>query len=133
MKPIRKHARPPAARRKGAGIALRLLLALALVAISFAHRPATTLADSAQLQAQFVLPDGSYPSLCIAAGEEDGGMPHVCEFCLIAGGAMPSPQAASTFLAHAGGTAIAVPSHASGHRVAALRKDAPVRGPPLAA
>ena len=73
-----------------AAITARLALALALVLAAFAHRPASPTPSGMSVWelAQYVLPDGSLPSLCLP-GEEHRFGGHHCEFCLIAGAVLP--------------------------------------------
>lgn len=79
-------------------VALALTLSLALSA--FAHRPmASAVGDLASNLsgdwAQYVLPDGSLPDLCVAAGGDGEGKSaagSICEFCRLAA-AIVLPQA----------------------------------------
>jgi hypothetical protein len=50
---------------------VRILCAVALLLVGFAHRP-PVLGNQAEDYAAYRLPDGSLPSLCITATDEDG-------------------------------------------------------------
>jgi len=71
-------------------LGVRLALVLALVMAAFAHRTAapTQTGMSALEMAQYVLPDGTLPVLCLP-GQDGGVSGNFCEFCLIAAGAAP--------------------------------------------
>jgi hypothetical protein len=73
---------------------LRLLLAVALLASAFAHRPAAMF--STLELAAYALPDGSLPQLCIPDdGDESGAASGGCEFCRLAHGTvLPTPPVA---------------------------------------
>jgi hypothetical protein len=121
--------------RNRRAIAVRLALIAALVMAAFAHRPAapTPTGVSALEMAQYVLPDGSLPVLCLP-GEDGGISGSLCEFCLIAGGAAPpGPGAflpAMRLRAETGPPLVARtgPPIATAHL-----KTAPLRGPPSVA
>lgn len=72
---------------------LRILCAVALLFIGFAHQPASATAPTALELTQYVLPDGSLPDLCLN-DRVDGKATHVtlvkCEACRI-GSAMLVP------------------------------------------
>ena len=75
---------------------LRLLCAIALLSISFAHRaPATAFVAISSDVSAFALPDGTAPDLCLAGvhdGEEGYGASGTCEACrLSALLLLPSP------------------------------------------
>jgi hypothetical protein len=75
---------------------LRILCAVALLFVGFAHQPAAATQPSAFELAQYFLPDGTLPDLCLD-GTVDGKAKHVtpgkCEACRI-GGAMLIPEPA---------------------------------------
>ncbi len=78
---------------------VRILCALALLLVGFAHRP-PVLSDQAEDYAAYRLPDGSLPSLCITSTDEDGnGAEHHklhgqgCEACRIGASVLlPNPS-----------------------------------------
>ncbi|ANM09356.1 MULTISPECIES: DUF2946 family protein [unclassified Rhizobium] len=71
--------------------ALRILCAAALVFVAFAHQaPVATASESGPADlAQYVLPDGTLPSLCVTVsdtsdqGQHDKTHSHGCEACRI--------------------------------------------------
>lgn len=74
---------------------LRILCAVALLSVGFAHRPASAFEPTALELAQYVLPDGTLPDLCLG-GMVDGKTTHVvpgkCEACRIGSNLlMPEP------------------------------------------
>ena len=75
---------------------LRMICAVALLFVGFAHQPASASAPTALELAQYVLPDGTIPDLCLD-GSVDGKTKHVmpikCEACRI-GSAMLLPAPA---------------------------------------
>lgn len=75
---------------------LRILCAVALLFVGFAHQPASASAPSALELVQYTLPDGTVPDLCLD-GSVDGKTKHVspvkCEACRI-GSAMLMPAPA---------------------------------------
>ncbi|WP_337184847.1 hypothetical protein [Shinella sp.] len=75
---------------------LRILCALALLSVGFAHQPASAARPGAILLSQYVLPDGTIGDLCLN-DHVDGKVRHdaapKCEACRI-GGAMLLPQPA---------------------------------------
>ncbi|MDR6756894.1 hypothetical protein J2Y48_002190 [Mycoplana sp. BE70] len=66
---------------------IRLVCALALVLVGFAHKVPAAAAAASQIElADYVLPDGSFPVLCLSSHDEDGGsdqLLNACEACLI--------------------------------------------------
>ena len=77
---------------------LRILCAVALVFVGFAHKPVTAAMLSPVELAAFVLPDGTIPDICLSDvvdGDIKGGKKHTsghgCEACRI-GGSMLSPE-----------------------------------------
>ncbi|HUH49258.1 MAG TPA: hypothetical protein VLZ56_05310 [Mycoplana sp.] len=68
--------------------AIRLVCALALVLVGFAHKVPAAAAAASQIEfADYILPDGSFPVLCLSGHNEDGGgsdqLLNACEACLI--------------------------------------------------
>jgi hypothetical protein len=119
-------------RRIAPGI-VRMLCALALVAASFAHRPA--FAASEGVSATVVFPDGSVGSNCLGGDEGKAkGSPASagCPFCRI-GGAIVPPAPAQTFVSCAllPDGDVPAPAEARPPRQAFL-PNAPLRGPPTA-
>lgn len=113
-------------------IAARLVLVAALVLAAFAHRPAapTPSGMTALELARYVLPDGSLPVLCLP-GEDRGASSVFCEFCLIAGGAMPSgPASGPCRLAHDATIASAISVRAGPLICPVCHGTASPRGPP---
>lgn len=80
--------------RKLAGIALRILCAMLLVALGFAHKPTLAPASQNPDMASYVLPDGSVASLCLPDEDrkQDRHVDRDCEACRIAS-AIAIPQA----------------------------------------
>lgn len=84
---------------KGVRIALRVFCALALIAISFAHRPVQNALPASAMMAAYILPDGSAPTLCLNAEngdryDRDHPTPGTgCEACRLAGSTLlPAPS-----------------------------------------
>lgn len=80
---------------------LRILCAVALVSLAFAHKPPQVLAAIIETTA-LQLPDGSYADLCI--GERGTSIPGVpagkCEACLLGGQTvLPPPSDCSWLIA----------------------------------
>ncbi|MBR0555947.1 hypothetical protein J5J10_09680 [Ciceribacter sp. L1K23] len=83
--------------RKRAGISVRILCAIALLFVGLAHKTPVIASQSistAEL-AQYVLPDGTIPVLCL----DDEGTPHGhdvgtgCDACLLSASILlPAPQ-----------------------------------------
>mgnify|MGYP001565386200 CR=1 FL=1 len=74
---------------------LRILCAVALLFVGFAHQPASATAPSALELAQYVLPDGTLPDICLndMIGKVKHAAPIKCEACRI-GSAMLMPEPA---------------------------------------
>lgn len=75
---------------------LRILCAAALLSVGFAHQPAFAGQPDAYELAQYVLPDGTMPDLCLndmVDGKVGHVMPVKCEACRI-GSAVLMPQPA---------------------------------------
>ena len=115
---------------------LRLLCALSLLLVAFAHRPLDPTAAGSTFAsvdlAAFVLPDGSLPDLCLT-GEVDGANHSAathCEACRIVSAVdLPSPVDGYVVTRWLAAVELAVPQDA---RLAypALRPGASPRGPP---
>ncbi|TLX13375.1 hypothetical protein [Rhizobium sp. MHM7A] len=83
--------------------ALRILCALTLVLVGFAHQPPAAAGDLGPAGlAQYVLPDGTLPTLCVTVndtsdqGRQDKIHSHGCEACRISASAlMPAPADAA--------------------------------------
>lgn len=66
-----------------ATVALRMICALAVVLLAFAHKPPTTVTALVQ-NVTLQLPDGSYADLCIGDhATEHPEMARYCELCLL--------------------------------------------------
>jgi hypothetical protein len=75
-------------------VCLRILCAVALLFVGFAHQPATAGKPGVLELADYVLPDGSMADLCIGNivdGKAKHAGPVKCEACRI-GGAMLMPE-----------------------------------------
>lgn len=76
-------------------VCLRILCAVALLSVGFAHRPALATQPSAFELAQYVLPDGTIADLClndVVDGKVKHVMPTKCEACRIGSAIlMPAP------------------------------------------
>jgi hypothetical protein len=76
-------------------LCVRLISALALVLVAFAHRP-LDLGGNVPDASAYAFPDGTVPVICVTAPAEKGD-PHAthalpCDACLIAGAiAVPTP------------------------------------------
>ena len=84
-------------RSKSPGAAwLRVMLLAAVVMSAFAHRPAVSAPTPLEL-AQYVLPDGTWPDLCLdGSGSAPSHADHgFCDFCLIAGSSHPAEPVAA--------------------------------------
>ena len=114
---------------------LRILCAVALLSVGFAHRPVMAAnAPSAAELAQYVLPDGTLPDLCLDGmvdGKEKHAAPLKCEACRIVGGLLlPAPanlsgvRLAFRHVSPLPPVAEALPSHRE-------RPGAPPRAPPV--
>ncbi|OOG62668.1 hypothetical protein B0E45_30030 [Sinorhizobium sp. A49] len=81
--------------------AMRMFCALAVLLLGFAHQaPAAAAALSPAERAQFVLPDGSLPDLCLPASGDDGSgkqlsHSHFCGACRIFWALLPAPTNAT--------------------------------------
>lgn len=118
-------------------MALRILCAVALLFIGFAHRPLAAGMPSAFEQAAYVLPDGSFADLCINGGAVDGKIKHgpqqACEACRIANALLLPPptdlHGTTLSFRHVAAVVFA-------ERIASLKRErpgAPPRAPPALA
>ena len=86
-------------------LAVRLLSVLALMFVAFAHKPINIASAEELLLAEYVLPDGTYPVLCITDHAVDQNShdrdqhPHnsnICDACRISSAFLcPMPTASS--------------------------------------
>lgn len=115
---------------KTSSLALRLLCAVLLVALGFAHRPASAMPGDI---AAYALPDGSFPTICIPEnGDSKTGkdMGQRCEACRVAGAvALPSPPCEGADVAPIIERAAFVFTPERFHRLN-FPPNAPPRGPP---
>lgn len=76
-----------------ATVALRMICALAVVLLAFAHKPPTTVTALVQ-NVTLQLPDGSYADLCIGDhATEHPEMARYCEVCVLCHStALPGPD-----------------------------------------
>lgn len=115
---------------------VRMLCALSLLLVAFAHKPLTTSAAASAYVgvdvADFILPDGTLPDLCLG-GEEDGHQSafNHCEACrIIASVDVPSPI--DVFVVNLLGPAAQLPPRQNDRFVRSfLRPGASPRGPPF--
>lgn len=74
------------------GMAVRVLSALALLLLSFAHQPVIARQIAPHIASQYVLPDGSIGDICFGTEGVDGarhgpskdGVAPVCDYCRLA-------------------------------------------------
>lgn len=118
----------------GTGL-VRMLCALSLLLVAFAHKPLTLAAAASAYDgvniAEFVLPDGTLPDLCLS-DEEDGhhSTYNHCEACrILASADLPSPVGASVVNLLRSTAGLKRPSDVRFAR-SFLRPDASPRGPP---
>jgi len=67
--------------------ALRIICAIALVSLSFAHQPLALAKGSSSNLSAYLLPDGSLPILCSSSGDgskKGNGRTDTCEACRLA-------------------------------------------------
>jgi hypothetical protein len=124
-----------AARRIMSGTGLvRMLCALSLLLVAFAHKPlvSSASADAGVDIAEYVLPDGTLPDLCLT-GEEDGthhSLANHCEACRIVSSVdLPSPFDGYVVIRLGAAAELSVPQDARFTRPF-LRANASPRGPP---
>ena len=115
-------------------IAARLALVAVLVMAAFAHRAAPPTPSGMTLAeiAQYVLPDGSLPVLCLPGEDGHVTVSH-CEFCLIAGAASlaAEPECSAPSDTWRDGAPIAALQTGPPVRTIEIATR-PLRGPPLA-
>jgi hypothetical protein len=118
--------------RKTSGITLRIVCAMLLVFLGFAHQPIAS-AAVAQDTASYMLPDGTVASLCLPDGEGKQGKQHAdhgCEACRIASSvAMPAPPMDAADIAPVVAAVLFVFAPERFHRLN-FPPNAPPRGPP---
>ncbi len=120
-------------------LTVRLLCVLALMLVAFAHKPVDIASAEELLLAEYVLPDGSYPVLCITdhAVDKNDRSQHlhnsnICDACRISSAFLcPAPTASS------GAAPIMALAHAVVPSQPVLRRDiyppsAPPQAPPFA-
>ena len=131
--------------QKRAMLAIRMLSVLALVLVAFAHRPidlgSGSLGGGDFEIAHYVLPDGSYPVICVT-DQTDGkvqpghgdhaGSSSSCEACRIASSFLCPAPAFSTGAAPHVAMAHAVVPPPPAQRRAVNHPSAPPQAPPLA-
>ncbi|WP_411037275.1 hypothetical protein [Shinella sp. BYT-45] len=113
---------------------LRILCALALLSVGFAHRPASAAQPGILEFAAHVLPDGTMPDLCIG-DRVDGRVKHAgplkCEACRI-GNAMLVPEPSDLVgVALAFSRVAALPYVGEARPSRRERPGAPPRAPPV--
>ncbi|WP_037383471.1 hypothetical protein [Sinorhizobium americanum] len=118
-------------------IAVRLLAAVALVFLSFAHKPSLVIGTNAALAAEYRLPDGSFAEICFGTegvDHEDGKAPAlapICEACRLAASVLlPEPPQASV-PADKGNWLAVSPVTETQVALTPLRLLPPPRGPPI--
>lgn len=85
-------------------ITMRVLSALALLFLSFAHQPAVARSITPAMAADYMLPDGTIGDICFGLdgiegkshGSSHEGLAPVCDYCRLAGSVdLPSPPSDS--------------------------------------
>lgn len=115
---------------------VRMLCALSLLLVAFAHQPLTLSAGAAAYAgvdiADYVLPDGTLPDLCLDGGEDGHhSVSNHCEACRIVSSVdLPSPFDGYVVIRLSAAAELAVPQDARLARPL-LRANASPRGPPL--
>jgi hypothetical protein len=117
-------------------ICVRVLAALALVLVAFAHQPLEARGKGVPDASAYAFPDGSIPIICVTlpARSSKAPAPHVlpCSACLIAGSVLvPIPAAFAAPPFGAGDAVVDTPWERLVAR-AAFPPQAPPQGPPLA-
>jgi hypothetical protein len=113
-------------------VALRMLCAMLLVFLGFAHKPIVASAASLPASASFVLPDGTVASLCLPGhdGAKDSHVDRGCDACRLAS-SIALPESCAEAQRVAGRPAddlFALP--AGSFRRLNFPPSAPPRGPP---
>ncbi len=118
-------------------IAVRLLAAIALVFLSFAHKPALATGTDAALAAEYRLPDGSYADICFGSegvdhkGDKSPSIAPICEACRLAASVLvPEPPQASVRAVN-GNWLAEPPVNEIQVALSPLRLLPPPRGPPI--
>ncbi|ACP25318.1 hypothetical protein NGR_c15500 [Sinorhizobium fredii NGR234] len=118
-------------------IAVRLLAAIGLVFLSFAHKPALALGAEAALAAEYRLPDGSFAEICFGAegvdhqGSKSPAIAPICDACRLAASVLiPQPPQASV-PADNGNWRAEPPAFEVQFALAPMRLLPPPRGPPI--
>ncbi len=116
-------------------MAVRLVAALALLFLSFAHESALANASNPAVSAEYRLPDGTFADICFGAGgidDHDGGkhVPPVCEACRLAKSALLPAPPDEGGLIQDGNWVKTPPVAAAQVTVADRGLLPPVRGPP---
>lgn len=118
---------------KTSRIVLRLLCAVLLVALGFAHRPAAAPAMPMDISA-YTLPDGTVPTICIpdeGTGKTGKEIGQRCEACRISSAAaVPTPSCDSADVTHRVEQIAFVLTPEHFHRLN-FPPNAPPRGPPV--
>ncbi|MCZ4288246.1 hypothetical protein O4H62_05150 [Hoeflea alexandrii] len=115
---------------------VRMLCALSLLLVAFAHKPLVSSSAASGYPgvdiAEFVLPDGTLPDLCLT-GEENGAhhsLANHCEACRIVSSVdLPSPFDGYVVIRLSAAAELAVPQDVRFTRPF-LRANASPRGPP---
>ncbi|MBO1024859.1 hypothetical protein IPU75_09030 [Ochrobactrum sp. SD129] len=124
-----------------ATLAIRILSVLALMLVAFGHKPVTLASPEQLLLAEYVLPDGSYPILCITdhAVDQDGHdrdqhlhNSNICDACRISSAFLcPTPAPSTGAAPNVAAADIVVPSEPI-LRQTAYPPSAPPQAPPFA-
>ncbi len=112
------------------GLALRMLCAVALLFLSFAHRPVMEIqvADASALAYQ--LPDGSAPDLCVPQSPEQHKISYpACDACRLSASVILPPAPAEVVYVALGGEPLYIP-HISAEPDRREGRSWSARGPP---
>jgi hypothetical protein len=112
---------------------LRIVCAVLLLSLGFAHRPVVSLGAPDVKQAAFALPNGQFADLCITApGETQPAKAvwHGCDACRIAGGALLPPPPSALAIGALVAAECMFPPGTARHISDIRRPGSPVRGPP---
>ncbi|WP_063978366.1 MULTISPECIES: hypothetical protein [unclassified Ensifer] len=114
----------------------RMFCAMAVLLLGFAHQaPAGATALSATARAQFALPDGSLPDLCLPTAADDDGNgkqlshSHFCGACRIFWAHLPAPADAARTIVRKSETVLP-PEQPIASARSQLPPNASPRGPP---
>ncbi|OAP42540.1 hypothetical protein AU381_15250 [Sinorhizobium glycinis] len=117
--------------------AVRLLAAIALVFLSFAHRPVLAIAADRALAAEYRLPDGSFADICFGTdgvghdGEKSPLISPICEACRLAASVLLPEPPQTSVPADTGNRLVKPPVMDIQVALAPLRLLPPPRGPPI--